>query len=331
MSFLLWKSKSKGTYDNYKTHFNQWINFCQKYKIDWTLKPSQRLLVYFAAWRVKYTANKASTIDSAITGICSTINTVLPDDPIDRSKMRTLKNIIKGIYRLKGRESKPSNPIRNYELNQIVKKYSKLKYVHVFWKSVFCFAKGFGLRSGEYANKTYLPSKRTLRWCDLIFYKKNNKQYLRLKLTSTKTNQNHKTEFLTRECLCSTKYRDICVIHNMKRYKKHYKNKFGYNKYDFIFKQLTGKIVRQTDVTAELKSALKFIGIKNPVYPAWRPHSLRYWEITDLMAAGVDVWLVKKYARHSPNSEVTFHYTQLAAEEESTYIFNKLTKWFNRF
>ena len=329
VAFILWNSKSKGTYDNYKTHFNQWIEFCEKYKIDWTIRPSQKLLVYFGAWRVKYTSNIASTIDNAITGICSTINTILPDDAIDRSQMKTLKNLMKGIYRLKGRESRPSNPIRNFELRQMVEKYSKPKYTHIFWKTVFCFAKGFGLRSGEYANKTYTPTNRTLKWSDIIFYKNNHKSYLRLKIISSKTNQNHKTEYLTRECLCTTKYRNICVVHNMKRYKKHYKAKFGLNKHDFIFRQINGKLLRQSDVSFELKRALKYIGVKNPCYPRWRPHSLRYGEITDLMAAGVDVWLVKKYARHTPNSDVTFHYTQLTAEEESTFIFNKLNAWFN--
>ena len=84
-----------------------------------------------------------------------------------------------------------------------------------------------------------------------------------------------------------------------------------------------GPIMRET-INKYLKIYLKKIGLQPSKYLI--PHSFRYGCITDLMRAGVPDWLVKKFARHSPKSKMTFHYTQTTANDESEMISGILKK-----
>ena len=83
------------------------------------------------------------------------------------------------------------------------------------------------------------------------------------------------------------------------------------------------------NVELNLKKALKFVGIEAK-YPYWRVHSLRYGEIPDLAAAGVSIAYIRKYARHSPKSQTTFHYIQLHTDEEAALVTKKYLKYFNK-
>ena len=84
-------------------------------------------------------------------------------------KFSLLRGVIKGISRQPGRQEKPTNPIRNFLLVEIVKKYNKFTFLNVLWKVMFTFAKSFALRTGEYTPPTQTPDNRTLLWQHLNF------------------------------------------------------------------------------------------------------------------------------------------------------------------
>ena len=96
--------------------------------------------------------------------------------------------------------------------------------------------------------------------------------------------------------------------------------KFESNVNSYVFLNSNGSLVTGAHVRAELKNSIKKLGISGKDLSTFKPHSLRYGEITDLFAAGVEPWLVKKYARHTPDSKITFHYTRLQSEEEADLV-----------
>ena len=84
-------------------------------------------------------------------------------DHIDRSKFTLLRGVIKGISRQPGRQSKPTNTLRNLLLKEIVK-YKTFNFLNDMWKAMICFTKGFALRTGEYTPETQTPNIQTLQW-----------------------------------------------------------------------------------------------------------------------------------------------------------------------
>ena len=96
-----------------------------------------------------------------------------------------------------------------------------------------------------------------------------------------------------------------------------------------MFLNPNGSLLTQEEVRTELKVALISLGFKEPKAPQWRPHSLRLGVIYDLIAAGVPAWLVKKYARHTPDSKVTWTYTHLRSEEEAKLVCKTYLRYLN--
>ena len=236
---------------------------------------------------------------------------------------------MKGIKNDPDRQSEPTYPIRNFLLKKIVKKYKNFNYTNLLWKAMVCCAKGFALRCGEYTPNSKKPTKRTLKWKDLNFHTYNGHQYLSITLRETKTNKTKKTEILTRKCLCAChSLKPICAVCTLKTFKTFSKLKFKSSRNSYVFLNSNGTLVTGDEFRAELKQALIFIGIKNPKFPYWRAHSLRHGEITDLIAAGVPIELVRKYARHVPKSPTTFLYIQLETDEEAKLVAKKFEKYF---
>ena len=201
--------------------------------------------------------------------------------------------------------------------------------MNILWKTILSFAKGFALRCSEYTSHTLKPDKRTLKWKDLYFHKYRNKKFLSVTIRISKTNKTFKEEILTRQCLCHIKkFSKICAVCNMKAFKKLCKSKFNDDKDSYIFKREDGHLVTGSPFRKELRRALKFMGIKNVRHPYWRPHSLRYGEITDLFAANVSLAQIRKYARHVPNSETTYRYIQLETDEEAFIVSKKYIDYY---
>ena len=323
------KSKAEGTWDNYHSKHKSWIKFCNIWKLNPFKRHPQPIYCYFAIWRYETTKNKGSSISQDLTAVFSLYNHNSMTDSINRKEFHVLGSIIKGIKKDPERQNEPTNPIRNIMLLKIVKKYKNFNYTNALWKAMLCFAKGFALRCGEYTPTTKTPTKRTLQWKHLNFHTYRNKPYLSVTLTITKTNKTFKTEILTRQCLCyNKKLKSICAVCAMKFYKKFAKMKFHINKNSYVFINSKGDLVTGGDFRTELKAALKYIGIKEPKYPLWRAHSLRHGELTDLIAAAIPIALVRKYARHVPNSLATHQYIQLETDEEAKLVAEKYHKHF---
>lgn len=252
------------------------------------------------------------------------------DDHIDRKEFALLRNLIKAIRRQPGRSKRHTNPIRNLLLLRMIKKYHKFCYDNLLYKAMICFGKNFALRCGEYTPKTKKPQKNTLRWKHLYFHTYNGIRSLTLTLYSTKTNKTGKAERITRQCLCpNPKLKPICAVCHMAKFKTYCIRKFGDGPESFVFKSKTGSLITGTIYREEFAKALKFINIEAK-YPYWRVHSLRYGEISDLAAAGVSIAYIRQYARHSPQSKITFHYIQLHTDEEASLVTEKYLKYFNK-
>ena len=330
-NFLRRKSKAEGTWDNYKSKHKAWRKFCSMWNLNPNKRHPQNIYCYFAIWRYETTKNKYSTLTQDLSAVFSLYNHNSMNDHINRKDFHILGSIMKGIKKDPSRQSEPTNPIRNILLLKIINKYKKFTYKNLLWKAMTCFAKGFALRCGEYTPATKSPTNRTLQWNHLNFHKYNNKKYLSVTLRITKTNQTYKTEILTRQCLCSNKkLKPICSVCIMRVLKRLAKIKFNNGPKDYVFKNSDGSLVTGEEFRKELKSALKFIGIKNPRYPLWRPHSLRHGELTDLIAVGTPIVFVRKYARHKPKSETTFDYIQLETNEEASLVAKKYKKYFSK-
>ena len=117
-----------------------------------------------------------STLNQEISAIISLYNHSTFNDHIDRRKFHVLRGLLKSISQEKDRQSKPTNPLRNLLLLKIIKlNYKKFHYTNLLFKALFCFAKGFALRTGEYLPTTQLPTERTLTWNDFKFKKINQR------------------------------------------------------------------------------------------------------------------------------------------------------------
>ena len=295
-----------------------------------TTKYPQKIYIYYAIWRFRTTKNFADAINQEISAIIALYNSNTFDDPIDRTNWLLLRQVIKAIRRQPGRSKRHTNPIRNLLLLKMIKKYKKFSYHNLIYKAMICFGKNFALRCGEYTPTSQTPKHNTLRWKYLYFHRHKGIKSLTLKLYSTKTNKTWKEELITRQCLCSNpKLKPICAVCHMAKLKNYCIKHFGDGPEDFIFKNPNGSLITGTIYRNEFKDALAFVGIKAK-FPYWRVHSLRYGEISDLAAAGVDLNYIKQYARHSPKSQTTFHYIQLHTDEEASIVTKKYLLYFNK-
>ena len=325
---LLKDSKSPGTWSGYKTKQNHWFRFCKIWNINPFIKHTQDIYTYFTIWRYETTPNKHSTIAQDVSAIISLYNSSTTNDPIDRTNWNILRGTLSGISRQPGRQSEDTNPIRNVLLLEIIKRYRKFNYLNVLWKSIICLGKNFALRTAEYIPSSTKPNITTLKWNNFNFHSYKKCRHLSLTLIITKTNKTFKKEIITRKCLCNNhKLKTICGVCNLWKYKQFYSTIFGYNKNKFVFVHPDGTLVTANDYLNEFKLVLASVGIKAK-YPFWRPHSLRKGEISDLVAAGVPFELIKKYARHTPNSKTTFTYIQLETDEEASIVNEKYLKFF---
>ena len=144
----------------------------------------------------------------------------------------------------------------------------------------------------------------------------------------TKTNKTFKPERLTRECICSNpSLNSICPVCNMWEYRKFYKTIIGISKTSYVFVNSNGSLITSRVWRDEFKKALALVNIVAK-HPYWRPHSLRKGEISDLVAAGIAFEMIKKHARHTPDSKTTFLYIQLETDEEASIVHDKYLKYF---
>ena len=246
---------------------------------------------------------------------------------IDRKEWIILKNFIKGMRRIKGRESAPTLPCRNVLLIKMMVRYTKkITYTRILYQAMTSFGKGFALRVGEFTTRTRKPTVKTLKWKHLRFSQSKSDSYLQVTITHSKTNQTHKIEILSRRCICYI-HQSICPVHIMGIYKQLYKEFFPYDLNQYVFKQKNGKLVTGYEFRRELKCAFKFAGVSGK-FPYWRGHSLRHGEIADLYAAGVHPLTIQKYARHVPGSKVTHTYTKVNANEDADLVHQKFKKYF---
>ena len=193
---------------------------------------------------------------------------------------------------------------------------------------MFCLAKNFALRTSEYTSHSKYPTKRTLKWKNVNFHFYQGIKHLSISIFLSKTNKNYKEEILTRKCFCTNKkLSNICPVCTLYNYRNIYKIYFKLTKDDYVFKNLDGSLITSSEWIKEFKLALLRINI-TAVYPYWRPHSLRKGEISDMMAAGVDIYFIRKLARHTPKSLTTFEYIQLETDEEAILITDKMLNYF---
>ena len=180
----------------------------------------------------------------------------------------------------------------------------------------FLFAKFFGLRIGDYAyNK---KSKHYLHWGQVQIFSVNDKNIIRFKTITGKHNKKGKLEILEWQCTCALYSRKICLACTMAYYQHLLLQKYGSLPYFMpVFTWETGLPITEYYVRQNLKTYLIAIKIKPDKYLT--PHSFRYGCITDLMRAGVSERIVKKFARHSPRSVMTWYYTRMSAHEENYY------------
>ena len=299
------------------------MQFCNLWNINPYIKHTQDIYTSFVLWRYETTNNKHSTLAQDVSAVISLYNSSTTTDPIDRTNWNVLRGVLKGISKQPDRQSEPTNPIRNFLLLKIIKRYNKFTFTNILWKSIICLGKGFALRTAEYITSTLTPKITTLTWGDFNFHSYNNKRHLSLTLRITKTNKTFKIEIVTRQCICTNKkLKPICAVCNLWNYRQFYRTLFPIKKNSRVFLFPNGTPVITKDYLAEFKCALADVGITMK-HPYWRPHSLRKGEISDLVAAGIPFELIKKYARHTPDSKVTFTYIQLETDEEASIVNKK--------
>ena len=325
---LIKKAQSKGTTRNYNSHWNQWSEFCNHFRIEPHTNINETSFLWYAAHRFKNTTNKKNTISTQITGVISLENSSRINNHLDRKDFATLRKVIKGIGTFPDRQSEETMPIRDYEVVLMMPKYQTktFSYYANLWKSMICFAKGFALRCSEYAEEYTYPTQSTLYWKQLEFhcYKDNNSKqyYLQFSLTYSKTNKTWVTEILTKKCTCDTKYWKICPVHVMAQFKVYCQKLFSDTKDNIVFKHNNGQPVLCTEFRKEFNDALRYIDI-TPSYPAFRANSLRHGEITDEIARGVDLKTIQQFCRHVPGSKSTHIYTHLTAKEQADIMHSK--------
>ena len=243
--------------------------------------------------------------------------------PVNRTKFYLLRQLIKSIYTIDGRQSIPTNPIRNPLLLKLIKFYNKQNLEHTTIRAFFTFAKFFLLRIGEYAIYGNRINQYTLYWKHIRLFCYHNKWCAQLTLTIGKTNRNNKREILTIMCSCSYLDKRICAVHCLLELKNMRSNT---NSFNFLFTNINGKPINTIYVTKILNKALINCGIT--LSPQWRPHSFRHGGTTDLMAANVPKWIIEKLARWAPNSRMVYYYTSLTSTEECLKAFQCLEKYF---
>ena len=328
LNFLLKASKADKTWKAYKSKQKAWVEFCTMWQINPYIRHSQEIYTYFVIWRYKTTTNVHSTLSQDVSAVISLYNHSTLGNQIDRKKFNVLRAVLQGISRQPGRQSKPTFPIRNILLVIIVGKYANFTYYNILWKAMFCFAKSFALRTSEYTSEHKYPTKRTLKWGQLNFHPHEGVRHLSITILISKTNKHYKEEILTRKCCCANlKLANICPVCALYNYRNLYKLYFKIDANDYVFKNIDGSLITSSEWITEFKLALKRINI-SAVYPYWRPHSLRKGEISDMMAAGVPMYIIRKCARHTPKSKTTFDYIQLQTDEEAILISDKMLKFF---
>ena len=323
------RATATGTKNTYASNWNQWIKFCDEFGHNYHCVNNELILSFYATWKFKNTTNKANYIDKTISGIISTFNNQSFNYQIDRKRFNHLRKIINAIETYPGRQSNEAFPIRDPVLKQLICAF-KTNYSGILKRTMLAFAKSFALRIGEYTTKDGFPSNRTLTWGDLKFSKKNKTIYLQLNLSKGfKTNRTHKTVNLTRKCCCNIKSPILCSIHWLLIYKKEYKQKFKYDKNQFVFINANGTLVSSSQFTTSLHNALRKIGLDEPNQPRYTSHSLRHGEITDLESYVIPHHLVQKNARHKPGSKVTQQYSHLQGYEDADILHYYMQKALN--
>lgn len=288
-------------------------------------------LIYYVCWRYKNTKNFGDSINQQVSAIVSTYNKHYPHTDFKfierKTQWKKLPLYIESIKRKPGRhDSTPKEIIDNALLLQLVSTIDT-SFNGQAIRCVFLFAKFFGLRISDYAyNK---KNKHYLTWSQVKLFNHKGLNAIQFKTTIGKHNQKRKTEILVWICTCRSYSPNICLACNMVYYKNILKKKFRYIlPSDPVFVWDTGSIIENIDVYNNLKKYLILIGRQPSKYLS--PHSFRYGCITDLMRWGVPEWIVKKFARHSPKSQMTFHYTQTSANEETTTIHVYLKQFYNK-
>ena len=276
-------------------------------------------LMNYVSWRYNTTDNFADSISGEISGIISTFNKYEHRFQIDRKKFSHLRHQIKGIKTEVGRYSDgKTHPIRTNLLIQIFKIIPN-SYNGTVLKFAFSLAKHFMLRSGDYSTESTKPNVRTLKFKNFRYFIFEGEEYLQITMKFGKNNRFHKTEILTRKCTCHIFNPIICVVHCYLTYfnmRKDLKNDVF--SFDHVFKWYNNKLITTGDLSANLYFYLEELNICLDGH--WKLHSFRWGGITDLRKAGVPDWIIRKIARHSPNSETTFYYTSFKATEEADEI-----------
>ena len=276
------------------------------------------MYIWYVAWRFLNTANKKNSVSGEISGIISLYNSYNLKKKIDRKEFGTLRKVFKGFASFPERQSEMTFPIRNYDLNIMISKYTTTSFNNTMWIAMHCFAKAFALRCSEYAMKSKFPTKATVFWKAIQFFKKptTGNMYIQFTLKWSKTNHIYKEEILTKRCICDTKYKNICAFHAMYNYFNLCRINLDANDSSIVFRFQNGKPVTCDEFRREFDSSLRFINI-TPSYPKWRANSLRHGEISDQIAAGIGLKHVQKFCRHVQGSKSTWIYTHLSGVEEA--------------
>ena len=281
------------------------------------------------SWRFQDTTNFADSISRQVSAIVSTYNNYCPlknKRHIDRKKQyHRLRVFIAAIRKQPGRvDHTPKQIIDNKVLLKLVSVIPDT-FDGIAIRCVFLFAKFFGLRMGDYGFDRRSIEFKT--WNNIQLFLKQGIYCIRFSTDVGKHNQVHKPEILVWRCTCQLYDPKICLVCYMRRYKRLVNQLLGpiNNIPLFIWSNKTP--ITRTIIYKYLKFYLKRIGLTPSKYLS--AHSFRHGCITDLVRAGVPEWLIKKFARHSPKSKMTFHYTQTTANEESDMILDKLTKFNN--
>ena len=288
-------------------------------------------LINFVSWRYLTTKNFAITISKQVSAIISTYNNYYNgknkkfiNRKLDFPNIRTY---IKSIKKKPGRiDHKRKTPIDNKLLLKIVSIIPNT-YDGLAIKTVFMFAKFFGLRISDYA---YVKkNSKYLIWDNIKIFFMKNKFYIKFITNFGKHNQYGKIEILVWKCTCDILSPKICLICHMRTYKIWSKKllKRHHLPNDPVFRWSHLGLISSKTINSYLSFYLKKLNLQPSKYLS--PHSFRHGCITDLVRAGIPRWIIKKFARHSPNSIMTFYYTQTSANEECDMMFVKLCSFYN--
>ena len=277
----------------------------------------------YAAHRFRNTTNMGVTIDKQISAIISTFNTRFNTGfPIDRKNYHLLRRIIKSIKKKPGRvDHGRTIPIDNKLLTKMVDLCNDT-YNGIVLSTMFVFAKSFALRSGDY---TISPKNdTTLTWGNINLGIYNKLKFVTLSTTNGKHNQFNKPEIVTQACACNIFTSKVCIACLFFKYKQVYNNKFGLSPKAPLFRWEDGATVTYSQFSKFFKLVLVEAGETPSKY--LKPHGFRFGGITDLRRHKVEDWLIRKTAKHSPQSHLTWYYTVLSSEEEAFRIRNAMLR-----